>query len=619
MLISLGKPLRRPDGSVSCFHIASGPPRNPARPLLNDAIWKFFADHYGHPIRVLDDHDDADGELDGYAWIGEDDMDSTSFEDYLRGWEGLRVGTELTVEQLEAPPTRIAPAVDAAEQQDVAVHVAFPPRMLNRWSVEFETGKLRVVSARGMRNSDGLLRLIDDHLLLSEYHGFGQVRAERVVLRDFGRLWASNRPSAVEILRVLPCSLAHARDEQRSLHYALMDLNPSIVDAVLAELRSAPAEGMTTPIAVFDHRSSQAPAGDARFDWHPRRWPEDPAVAEALKKWLGGGGEDLFYALVADLSGSDFTGGQLDHAWFLYSDLSGAVLRDASLREAECTEARFVQCDLTDTDATGANFDQADFTRARLAWADLTAASADDAKFRDASLAGALLTNTSLVRADLTNADLRDCRFDMTRLTGASLHTARVSGATGSVIGPAIVRDDDRTALLDGPDLADWFRRRGARVRAVSAEAPAAAPENLISPALRRKRKQNSVVKIRMMIDWNMDPFWIRERCDSVSYPVSAADLREYCDIPDDLVAGIDRWHAEWVALLDWGCPPDTEFPSPEAEADWSRRGREFAERVAALLPRHIRFEHSGEVLCSGLPGLEDAVSERFRLAHGFG
>ncbi|KAA5831131.1 hypothetical protein ABT337_33170 [Saccharopolyspora hirsuta] len=131
-------------------------------------------------------------------------------------------------------------------------------------------------------------------------------------------------------------------------------------------------------------------------------------------------------------------------------------------------------------------------------------------------------------------------------------------------------------------------------------------PENLVSTRLSRRRKQSAVLQVRMVIDWEQDPFWISERPDPTSFPVSAAGLREYCDISDELVEQIDQWHGEWIALLDREYPPDTEFPSPEAEAEWERRGRELAERVAVLFAPHIRFEHSGRVLRSGLPGLLD-------------
>ncbi|RKT86078.1 Pentapeptide repeat-containing protein [Saccharopolyspora antimicrobica] len=322
-------------------------------------------------------------------------------------------------------------------------------------------------------------------------------------------------------------------------------------------------------------------------------------------------GQDRYYAVDADLDRSDFTEAKLDDAWFLWSDLTGSVLRGASLRSSECSEALFADCDLTDAKFTGASLDQADFTRARLTGADLHLASATDAKFQGAVLTGAVLAKAALNRADFANADLRDSEFHQTRLIGANLSGAQVSGSIGSITGPVAVRDSHRTVLLDGPALEEWFRRHGAQIAVHAAYAPLSESEHRTDSQLRWKQKQNSVLQIRMLIDWEADPFWISERPEPTSRPAPAADLREYCDIPDELVEQIDEWHREWTNLLNWADPLATEFPSPEAEADWERREREFAELIAPLLAPHIRFECSGKVLNSGFPGLWDAAWDR--------
>ena len=102
------------------------------------------------------------------------------------------------------------------------------------------------------------------------------------------------------------------------------------------------------------------------------------------------------------------------------ADLSRAVLRDASFQRATLTgaklietdaiEARFVSADLTGADLSRATLRNADFTRANL---------------QHAILVGADLRRATLFRADLTDANLTGANLSGANLSGAMLGGAR--------------------------------------------------------------------------------------------------------------------------------------------------------------------------------------------------
>jgi hypothetical protein len=82
----LGKYVR---ADLTYFHIGdTSEPPNAQRTELTRALWKFLADHVGHPIRVIRD-DDADFDtVAGYRQIDGDEARDVSFTDYLRDWPG---------------------------------------------------------------------------------------------------------------------------------------------------------------------------------------------------------------------------------------------------------------------------------------------------------------------------------------------------------------------------------------------------------------------------------------------------------------------------------------------------------------------------------------------------
>ena len=88
--LSLGKAIFRPDGSVNYFHIGKAEdPLNWQRSELNQIIWKMFADHVSHNLRVMIGEDDNSKELTDFNKIEV----SRSEEDYLKNWDGLQANT----------------------------------------------------------------------------------------------------------------------------------------------------------------------------------------------------------------------------------------------------------------------------------------------------------------------------------------------------------------------------------------------------------------------------------------------------------------------------------------------------------------------------------------------
>lgn len=111
----------------------------------------------------------------------------------------------------------------------------------------------------------------------------------------------------------------------------------------------------------------------------------------------------------------------LDRREFPGADLTGAVLRDASMQRTDLVgaklvrvdgqDARFVSAALRDADMTGANFRAADFTRADLRGAVLREADLRQARFFRADLRGADLTGANLAGVDLNAALLGGVRW----------------------------------------------------------------------------------------------------------------------------------------------------------------------------------------------------------------
>jgi hypothetical protein len=91
--IWLGKAMRK-HGRVCSFHRGSeNDPPHWRREQLNQAMWKFLADHASHAIDVRLEHQMTE-EVFAYQEIGGDSETGISFADYIAGWHGLDVGGE---------------------------------------------------------------------------------------------------------------------------------------------------------------------------------------------------------------------------------------------------------------------------------------------------------------------------------------------------------------------------------------------------------------------------------------------------------------------------------------------------------------------------------------------
>ncbi|WBB48664.1 hypothetical protein O3597_26920 [Verrucosispora sp. WMMA2044] len=86
MCLALGKPIR-PDGDeIRYFQV--GYVANSAQPDLTRALWKFLADHAGHPLRVLVTGQPGYDDLEHFIEIGGDAAPDIPFEEYLRDFPG---------------------------------------------------------------------------------------------------------------------------------------------------------------------------------------------------------------------------------------------------------------------------------------------------------------------------------------------------------------------------------------------------------------------------------------------------------------------------------------------------------------------------------------------------
>ena len=105
----------------------------------------------------------------------------------------------------------------------------------------------------------------------------------------------------------------------------------------------------------------------------------------------------------------------------LVTDLSGASLEGASLRQANLAEAILNGANLQDSDLQGANLRKASLESANLSRADLGGTNLGMADLRFASLEDANLCRVNLHRANLLGAKLAGACLDHVDLAGAIL------------------------------------------------------------------------------------------------------------------------------------------------------------------------------------------------------
>ncbi len=218
-------------------------------------------------------------------------------------------------------------------------------------------------------------------------------------------------------------------------------------------------------------------------DTHPAWWDESRGRVRLTRSELPGAdlkranlrqvdlsGAQLRGSHLTDavLGGADFTEANLEEADLRKSDLAGAILHKAALNGANLQDTlleemdargaslRFARLERAALDS--ANMEGADLWGARLDDATLTEANLCDARFHEATLVGA-----NLSRADLQRADLRDANLYRARLSGANLLDTRLSGAnlTQAHLQGARLQDLDLTACkLKGVFLnGAWMER----------------------------------------------------------------------------------------------------------------------------------------------------------------
>lgn len=110
----------------------------------------------------------------------------------------------------------------------------------------------------------------------------------------------------------------------------------------------------------------------------------------------------------------------LEERSYARADLTGAVLRDASLTRSNLAGARMER-----VDARNARFISSELRGANLSGAVLMSADLTNADLSGATLVGADLRRARFFRADLRGADLSQARIDGADLLNAELEGAR--------------------------------------------------------------------------------------------------------------------------------------------------------------------------------------------------
>ena len=147
---------------------------------------------------------------------------------------------------------------------------------------------------------------------------------------------------------------------------------------------------------------------------------------------------DLSYA---ELNGADFQNAKLEGAKFIKANLRAANFRGADLHEAVFTSADMKRAnlswadlndaDLSKADLNGVNLTSAQLRRADLResliqWAELNNAFLDSADLSGADLRGSVMIRSHLVGANFTGANLRETVLTEANFTGALLDSATV-------------------------------------------------------------------------------------------------------------------------------------------------------------------------------------------------
>lgn len=92
--------------------------------------------------------------------------------------------------------------------------------------------------------------------------------------------------------------------------------------------------------------------------------------------------------------------------------------------------------------------------------------------------------------------------------------------------------------------------------------------------------------RVRVAADYYCWPTWVDngtvfENADPRTLPISA-----------EVADALHQWAEEYDATLNQDYPPDSSFPTPEAEAQWVEQGRVLAQRLAKELGGSARVTY---------------------------
>jgi uncharacterized protein YjbI with pentapeptide repeats len=216
--------------------------------------------------------------------------------------------------------------------------------------------------------------------------------------------------------------------------------------------------GRAVSSGIPDDRSSQLGLVTA--------WPADAAAAKRLRDYVQHASESsgTFDGRDLDFRGADLGSLNLQGARLMRASLDGVNLTAADLADADLSHASALGTRFDRAEAMGSDFSYANAANARFAEAELGGLNATKADFRSADFRGADLGGVVFWESVLRSADLRDTVLERTMFFDSQLQNARVAGASGTACGPCQVADG---VVLDGLELEQWFRDRGANVRVV--------------------------------------------------------------------------------------------------------------------------------------------------------
>ncbi|GAA4624368.1 hypothetical protein GCM10023196_024220 [Actinoallomurus vinaceus] len=193
-------------------------------------------------------------------------------------------------------------------------------------------------------------------------------------------------------------------------------------------------------------------------------WPYDRAACAALNSYIERRAEDENVALVGahlDFRGADLRGLELHRADFTEATLEGVSFVDCMINHADFTESSIVGAKFVNVEMIGADLFRVSGEGASFVDAWLSGTEAEFADLRSADFRNAFLGGVSFVKSDLTGADLRGAKAEHTLFTNCKIADLRLTGLSGTVVGPSLVGSD--TELADEL-LQNWFHERGADI-----------------------------------------------------------------------------------------------------------------------------------------------------------